>query len=923
MTTADPTANDAALRADIRELGRILGEVIQDQWGREFFDLVEEVRVWTRDLRETPDPQRLQQLIERLDRVPLDQMERLVRAFTIYFHLANTAEQHHRISLDFGTTQYDAAGVLARARNAGVTPDDLRRFYDTLHIRPVFTAHPTEAQRRSILFKLQALDEALSRSHQPDLAPSGPPSPKSGRGLGGGVSRRRIAELIEGIVQTDELRLEKPEPLDESRNVIYYVEQMFNDTVTNAVEALFDALASAGMPGDPGLSSPIRFGTWVGGDRDGNPNVTSKVSRATLGLQNERALRLLSDEVREVAQELSQSTKIAGISEELAASLGSERELMPEVWEEYHRLNAEEPYRLKCAFIYQRLQNSLAVARSWDPPSGPVYTGSSQLLADLSMMHRSLTEFSGRRVAAGRLQRLITNVATFGLTLTQMDVREDAAVTNAAISELLSMAGVVIKDASPRGLARTMTVELAGRRPLTAAATRPAPATREVLDTMALIREAQDRLGPEAVDTWIVSMTRNASDLMAILLLAKEAGLIYPPEDVARLQVVPLFETIGDLRGAAAIMDAYWSIPEVRRLVALNGDVAEVMVGYSDSNKDGGITTSNWELYRAQRELLACAQKHGINVMFFHGRGGSVGRGGGPTRDAILAQPAGTVRGRIKITEQGEVISDHWGNLSIAASQLDLFLTSVTEASLLHTEPLHDAATNERWSAVMDRLSGWAFEKYRSLVEGDGFVEYFLSSTPVEELGGMNIGSRPARRRGAVDGIAGLRAIPWVFGWTQSRQIVPGWYGLGTALDRAREEGLGDEVTDMFANWRFLQTLVSNVEMALAKTDMDIAVRYVQELVPPHLHKTFNHIRDEYERTVRNIKELTGQQELLDKFPVLQRTLRVRAPYIDPLNHLQVLLLRRMREGDEHDPRLRRSLLLSINGIAAGLKNTG
>ena len=468
MTAIDQTANDAALRADIRELGRILGEVIQDQWGREFFDLVEEVRVWTRDLRETPDPQRLQQLIERLDGVPLDEMELLVRAFTIYFHLANTAEQHHRISLDFGATKYDAAGVLARALDAGVTPDDLRRFYDTLHIRPVFTAHPTEAQRRSILFKLQALDEALSNGATYPLPLLFISSPPEGRGPGGGLSptRRRIAELIEGIVQTDELRLEKPEPLDESRNVIYYVEEMFDRTVTDAVEGLFDALVAAGMPGEPGLSSPIRFGTWVGGDRDGNPNVTSKVSRATLGLQHERALRLLSDEVREVAQELSQSTKIADISEELAASLGSERELMPEAWEEYHRLNAEEPYRLKCAFMYQRLQNGLAVARSWDPPSGPVYNSSAQLLDDLSMMRRSLVAYSGRRVAAGRLQRLITNVATFGLTLTQMDVREDAAVTNAAISELLRMAGVVIKDASPRGLARTMTVELAGRRPL-------------------------------------------------------------------------------------------------------------------------------------------------------------------------------------------------------------------------------------------------------------------------------------------------------------------------------------------------------------------------------------------------------------------------------------------------------------------------
>ncbi len=908
-------SSSAALRTDIREMGRILGEVIQDQWGVELFDLVEEVRMWTRALRERPDPEDLQLLLDRLDREPLAQVERLVRCFTLYFHIANTAEQHHRVARDFGSPDYDTEVVLRRALQSGVGPPQLRAFYDNLHIRPVFTAHPTEAARRSILSKHQALDDALAHWHD------NVGSERSQRAV-----RQRMAELIEGMIQTDELRLDRPDPLDEARNVVYYLELMFHDTVAAAVDGFYYTLAQAGMPGDQGPTSPIRFGSWVGGDRDGNPFITSRVSRSILGLQNERALRLLAEEVREVSSELSQSSKIVEVSPELATSLEADRGLMPEVWDEYYRLNAEEPYRMKCAFIYQRLQNALSVARSWEPPAGPSYANLRELIDDLSLMHRSLRTHSGTRVAGGQLQRLITNAATFGLTLAQMDIREDSSVTTGAAVELLTIAGVpgVDDSTSPDDLARIMAAEFAGRRPLSGAATRPSPATREALDVMQFVRDAQDRFGAEAVDTWIVSMTGHACDLLAIQLLAKDIGLNYPPEDIARLKVVPLFETIDDLRGAASIIDAYWSIPTVRRIVELQGDVAEIMVGYSDSNKDGGITTANWELYQAQRAILDVATKHGISVMFFHGRGGSVGRGGGPTRDAIVALPAATVNGRIKITEQGEVISDHFGNQSIAASQIDLFLASVTEASLLHDQPLHDEATNARWSGTMDRISTLAFAKYRSLVERDGFVEYFLTSTPVEELGEMNIGSRPARRRGPVAGVQSLRAIPWVFGWTQSRQIIPGWYGIGTALEQACNEGLGGQIDEMFGEWRFLQTIVSTVEMALAKTDLEIAARYVRELVPPHLHAIFDEIRDEHARTLAQVKRLTGQAELLDKFPVLQRTLRVRAPYIDPLNYMQVLLLRRMRQqGPDHDPLLRRSLLLTINGIAAGLKNTG
>jgi phosphoenolpyruvate carboxylase len=909
MMHSDPAVDDA-LRSDIREMGRILGDVLRDQWGADFLALEEEVRRSTRALRNNPDPERLQQLLTRLEQVPLVQIERLVRSFTTYFHIANTAEQHHRISPDFGSGHGDAGAVLGSAAEHGISASELRAFLDRLHIRPVFTAHPTEAARRSILSKLQGMEGALTQwraDHVGDRARS--------------AARQRMAELIEGIVQTDELRLGRPEPLDEARNILYYLEQLFDGTVANVVDSFISLCGGA----SGATSSPIRFGTWVGGDRDGNPNVTARVTKATLGLQNERALRLLRDDVWELSTELSQSTKIVGVSEELRASLERDRELLPAVWQDSQRLNAEEPYRLKCAFIRARLENGLQVARSWDAAPGPVYTGSAELLVDLAMMHRSLCQNGGRLIAAGGLRRLMTNAAIFGLTLAQMDIREHAAVTNAAAAELMRLggvAGVPMETVSGESRANVIAAELCSRRPLMVAVARPSERLREVLDVLQLVREAQDRLGPESVDTWIVSMTSHSADLLAVLLLAREVGLVYPPEDIARLKVVPLFETIESLRAAALTMDAYWSRPEIRRLVALQGDVAEVMVGYSDSNKDGGITTSNWELYRAQRELRECAAKHGISVMFFHGRGGSVGRGGGPARDAIRALPAHTVDGRLKLTEQGEVISDQYGNHEIAASQIDLFLTAVSQASLLPSEPEHDVSRYERWSRAMDRLSALAYEKYRSLLDQEGFAEYFRTGTPVEELAEMNIGSRPARRASEA-GIESLRAIPWVFGWTQSRQIVPGWYGFGAALEKAHAEGLAAQVEEMFANWPFLQTLVSNIEMALTKTDMGIAERYVMELVHPSLHHIFEDIKAEHERTVREVNRLSGQSQLLDRFPVLRRTLTVRAPYIDPLNYLQILLLKRMRSEPVADPLLRRSLLLSINGIAAGLKNTG
>jgi phosphoenolpyruvate carboxylase len=913
VTSRPGNIDDRRLRSDIRELGEILGQVIREQWGAEFFELVEEVRLATRSLRESPDARGQDRLFKRLSEASTWQTVRLVRSFTTYFHIANIAEQHHRIDGSFLTAELESKAVLKRALEAGVSSSRIADFVSRMSVRPVFTAHPTEAARRSILTKTQSLAAELQLWSDSGLSPA-----QVRR------SHRRVVELMEGIIQTDELRQERPDPLDEARNVIYYLEQVFDGIAGDVVEDYADALTEAGIEPPVGMA-PIRFGTWVGGDRDGNPEVRAALSREVLGLQHERAVRLLLGQVRDLAMALSQSTQVVEVSAELAESLEQDRRAMPGVHERYRSLNEQEPYRLKCDYMFERLTNMLHLSRSWSVQDASIYHSPEQLLDDLWLMQDSLLRNRGRHSANGRLRRLMLSVQTFGLTLAQMDIREDSSVTNAAVAELVGIASageVRLESLDNEERASRLMQELTNRRVLSHPNMTVSEATREVLDVLRLVRDAQDRFGEDSVDTWIVSMTHHRADLLAVLVLAKEAGLIYPATGAARLKVVPLLETIADLRSAATVMDNHWSSPAVRELVSQQNNTAEVMIGYSDSSKDGGIVTSQWELYKAQTALRDCAAKHGISLVLFHGRGGTAGRGGGPTRQAIIAQPSATIDGKIKITEQGEVISDHFGNRNIAHAHLDLLLSAVTEASLLHTEPLHDRRTLNRWWDAMDRISAIAMRKYRWLIERDGFVEYFLTSTPVEELAEMNIGSRPARRGGAIAGIQSLRAIPWVFGWTQSRQNIPGWYGIGTALAEAERAGLGDVVSEMYSKWRFFQTLISNVEMPLVKTDMDIAARYVKQLVRPELHSFFDDIHDEHARSVERVLAVTGSQELLEAQPVLQRTLRVRAPYIDPLNYIQVDLLSKKRAGNE-DPLVRRSLLLTINGIAAGLKNTG
>jgi phosphoenolpyruvate carboxylase len=627
--------------------------------------------------------------------------------------------------------------------------------------------------------------------------------------------------------------------------------------------------------------------------------------------------------VEHLATELSTSERIAGITEALRSSLSREAERFPAVHSRFTALSSGEPYRQKLAFIHQRLLNTLAsFEKGARPDMGDAYADHGELIIDLELIRDSLRANRGGVIADGAVSRLIHLVAAFGFRLATMDVREHALMHHTTLFALYDTIGVTYpSDRDER--AHLLIEELSGRRPITSSAVALEGDPERTLATMRAIREAQDIFGMEVIESYIISETRTPADVLAAMVIAREAGLIDNPAGVARVGFVPLFETIDEVRDAGALLEELFAVPAYRRHLALRGDLQEVMLGYSDSNKHAGIATSQWELYRASRDLRDGAASHGIALRLFHGRGGTVGRGGGPTEAAILAQPWGTIDGRIKITEQGEVIADKYGLPELASANLELALAATLEASTLHRMSRQDKAVLDRWDSAMDVVSEAAYTKYRSLVERDDLMPYFTSSTPVEELAAMNIGSRPARRPGGKMGLDSLRAIPWVFGWTQSRQVVPGWFGVGSGLVAAHEAGLTDLIGHMYRDWSFFRTFISNVEMTLTKTDITVASRYVDRLVPSGLRPVWDIILEEFNRTLEQVLAITGDEELLDRYPILQRTLAVRDTYLDPISYLQVALLERSRADGDPDPDLQRALLLTVNGLAAGLRNTG
>jgi len=901
VTTPEATP-DAALREDIRRLGAMLGQSLAHHGGTQLLDLVERVRAAVRD-----DPAAASRIIDDLD---LHEATLMARAFSIYFDLANVAEQVQR-ARDVRARRRAEGSLLTRtARRAiehGVASDQAAKLAREMSVRPVFTAHPTEAARRSVLTKERRIaDLLLDRLIDEERRWS------------------RIAELVDLLWQTDELRLEQPQVVDEARNALYYLDDLARGPLPEVLDDLATAFRMMGADLPPDTTA-LTFGSWIGGDRDGNPFVTPDVTQAVIDFQRDHAIGDILPIVDRLLEDLSVSERMAGTDPTLRAQVDADLAHLPEFDRRFLRLNAEEPVRLKLSVIHNRLRLTRERIASRGPHMpGRDYRSTRELLDDLMQVRASLTT-DGSIAALGVIDRALRVIASIGLPLATLDIREHSGKYREAIAQLLSRLpdapDFTALDADAR-LAH-LSVELLSRRPL---APSPPPLDDTAMATYGAFvsaREAIERYGPRTVETCIVSMTKGADDVLAAVVLAREAGLVDTDAGTAMVGFVPLLETVDELRSAHIILGQLLEDPTYRRLVASRGDVQEVMLGYSDSNKDAGITTSQWEIHLAQRRLRDTAAAAGIQLQLFHGRGGTVGRGGGPTYDAILAQPWGVLEGRIKLTEQGEVISDKYLLPTLARDNLEQILAAVMDATLMHDRPRNSADEIARWDEVMDIASTAAQTRYRDLVDGPDLPAYFATSTPVEEFGGMHMGSRPARRPDTAAGIDGLRAIPWVFGWTQSRQIVPGWYGVGSGLAAARQAGHGETLMSMHREWHFFRNFISNVEMTLAKTDLAIAERYVENLVPEHLCHVFADIREEYERTVAELLHVTGEPHLLAASPTLHRTFAVRDTYLLPLHEMQVRLLQRMRATADPSMEMRRALSVTINGIATGLRNTG
>ena len=820
-------ATDAPLRRDVRLLGDLLGRVMVEQEGEDLLAREEEIRRVSRRARESGDREVRTELARAVGRLDLEQQTKILRAFALFFQLANIAEQQHRVrrrrdvEREDGVPRESLAEAFRLLRESRVDAAALERAAEHVSLELVLTAHPTEATRRTVLqaqARLGALLAALDAGED---------------------VMERAAEEITVLWQTDEVRPQRPRVVDEIRHGLWFFEHSLLDAAEQLLRAYRETI--------PGAPLPLSFGSWIGGDMDGNPQAGPETVREALERGRALALARYRAEVRELAAALGLTTTLVGVSEELLESIVRDERDLPTYAAQIGEQNRDEPYRRKLSFVWWRLGND-------------GYARAEQLAADLDVLDRSLRAHAGGRIADGRLARLRRRVELFGFHVAKLDVRFHA---------------TELREATPR-----------------------------VREALAVAAEAQERVGEQAVDTVIVSGTESAGDVLPVVELAGEAG--------ARVSPVPLFETIRDLREAPEVLETLLDEPRFARLVEERGRRLEVMVGYSDSGKDGGYLTAQWEIYRAQERLAALAAARGLELTVFHGRGGSTGRGGGPTHAAILAQPAGHPPGRLKLTEQGETVSFKYGLPGLAYRNLEAALA----ATLLAAFPeVAGSQPPEGAGETMGALSEHAFVAYRGLVwEDDRFPEFFRRFTPIEELALLEIGSRPPRRPEGDELLSSLRAIPWVFAWTQNRCVLPAWYGCGAAF-AAVELG---ELRRLYRSWAFFRSLVENLEMTLAKSSLEIAAGYLDLVEDASLYEP---IRAEHERTVASVLEIVEARDLLDRHPVIQRSIRLRNPYVDPMNAIQVELLRRWREtGDEA---VKRPLLRSIAGIAAGLRNTG
>ncbi|MBX9960401.1 MAG: phosphoenolpyruvate carboxylase [Burkholderiaceae bacterium] len=922
--------NERPLVEDIRLLGRILGDVIREQEGTEAYELIEQIRKLSVAFRRHADAEADKTLKKLLKGLSDDQTVSVIRAFTYFSHLANLAEDRHHIRRRAvheraGNEQEGSIDVaLARLRWAGISTRSIANTLAHSYLSPVLTAHPTEVQRKSILDAERDIARLLVERDEIKVRATGLDPKKdllTPRELAANEARLRARVLQ--LWQTRLVRSSKLIVADEIENALSYYEPTF----LREIPALYANLErELNQP----VHSFLRMGHWIGGDRDGNPNVGAPTMQMALARQAEVALRHYLMEVHLLGSELSVSDLLVGCSPEMRA--------LADASPDHSEHRKDEPYRRALIGIYARLAATLQAlsgteaARHAVAPQNP-YLNAADFLADLRTIEQSLAERHGAALTQQRLRPLIRAVQVFGFHLATLDLRQSSDKHEEVIAELLATARIEsnysgLDEAAKRSLLLRL---LADARPLRVVGADYSAWTQSELAVFESARQMRQRYGSEAIRHYIISHTETVSDLLEVLLLQKEVGLLRgtldAPSCTADLIVVPLFETIEDLRNAAPIMREYYALPGIAGMIRRSGAEQDIMLGYSDSNKDGGIFTSNWELYRAEIALVDLFDElKPIQLRLFHGRGGTVGRGGGPSYQAILAQPPGTVRGQIRLTEQGEVIASKYANPEIGRRNLETLVAATLEATLL--QPTKSAAP--AWLQAAAELSQASMGAYRKLVyETEGFAEYFFGATPIREIAELNIGSRPASRK-ATQKIEDLRAIPWGFSWGQCRLTLPGWYGFGSAVEAFLNAGGNKEHKERLAllqkmarQWPFFKTLLSNMDMVLAKSDLALGSRYAELVSDGKLRrKVYTQIEAEWQRTVHALTLLTGEKQRLAGNAALQRSIRHRFPYIDPLHHLQVELMRRYRAG-QADERVRRGIHISINGIAAGLRNTG
>lgn len=926
--THTPSVGDAIdrkLRQRVKLLGRLLGLVLKEHASPQVFQVVERLRRGYLRLQREEDLKRHARLIRLIDRLDQNLTRQVIRAFSTYFSLVNVAEEaalqdrRHRYlhaSTALWTGSFDA--TLRTLKDQGFSAAKAEKLLLQTNYMPVFTAHPTEAKRRimqealrRIFILLQSSDDrALSQVERDE-------------------ARERLLAEIQLLWKTDEVRPGKPTVQTEVKNGLHY----FEKSLFEAVPILYRNLQRAWRrtyPDSPRtLPSFIQFGSWIGGDRDGNPHVTARVTREACRMQARAILGEYIRRVRDLESILSHSSHLIDLPERLRASLETDRKLLDRVRNRSISLFETEPYRCKLEVILLRLQHRLdhLQGRAWH--SADSYQDEDQFLDDLRLIYDALVEQGDGRIADGELADLIRLAETFGFYLARLDLRQESPRHTEAVGEIMPvMDGTDYAGLNEAGRIQALQRHL-GKIDGAVSLDRGklSPATRETLAVFDLVRNVPEQTSPKIFGQYVISMTHEASHVLEVLFLGGLVGLAggRRQKHFCRLQVCPLFETIEDLRRVQDILGRLFQDPVYRPLLDASGGVQDIMLGYSDSCKDGGILASAWNLYQAQKRIHEVSERHGVRFRLFHGRGGTVGRGGGPTYEAITAQPPGTVRGAIKLTEQGEVLSYKYSNLETAVYELTMGATGLILASrhLLFRKLAHEYADDLR---IMEKLAGDGEQAYRKLIDSPGFLDYFYEVTPVREIGNINIGSRPSHRRAVDRSMDSIRAIPWVFGWSLSRHTLPAWYGIGTALESYLEAhpktGL-EHIRLAYRRWPFFQTLMQNIQMALAKADMPIAQQYMQlSRHPADAERIYKRIKEEYQLTHRLVLQVTKGKQLLEAQEVLRRSLNRRKPYLDPLNAIQLSLLRRMREASDPAP-YQNTVARSISAIAAGMRNTG